>query len=207
MLRICAFATFLVAACGYYFAEEQRFFPTGAFGEDEDDDGRKVERYTGYLKAMGEPSLWDLAKTDPNITAYRLLWLPSFHSPIAVRAVKSDKSVLVHIVKLDGTGGAKPGQVAAKRERKMTDDEWTVLQVLLEKSTYWRLKKWVKTDLASGIVMDGDRLICEGVDGGRYHVVDRSDPEPEYEKMCKFLLGLSGIDIRKAWAEYHDEAE
>jgi hypothetical protein len=85
--------------------------------------------------------------------------------------------------------------------------QWTLLQIALEKSTYWKLRTSVKGDLAAGVVMDGDRLICEGVDSGRYHVVDRSDAEPEYEKMYKFLLGLSGLDIRKAWAEYHDDVD
>jgi hypothetical protein len=207
MLRIALEITVILAACGSYLVGDERYFPTGAFDKDDKENDDKVKRYGEYLEAMSEPSLWELSMTDQTIASYRLLWLPAFQPAIAVRAAKSDKSITIHIVTLESAGGGKPGKVVSKHTRKMTDDEWTLLQIALEKSTYWKLRTSVKGDLAAGVVMDGDRLICEGVDSGRYHVVDRSDAEPEYEKMCKFLLGLSGLDIRKAWAEYHDDVD
>ena len=50
---------------------------------------------------------------------------------------------------------------------------------------------------------DGDNLVVEGVDRGVYHVVDRRDADPDYEKLCFYILQLSCLDVKDALAEYH----
>ena len=69
---------------------EEPYFPKGAF--DNEDKGRNDfwdETYTKTLRAMGEPSLWELSEVDRTATVFRLLWVPSFHHRMSVRIVKS----------------------------------------------------------------------------------------------------------------------
>jgi hypothetical protein len=53
------------------------------------------------------------------------------------------------------------------------------------------------------IHVDGDRLAVEGIRRGNYHAVVRSDPDPTYEKLCRHMLDLTGLDVQKAWDDYH----
>ena len=57
----------------------------------------------------------------------------------------------------------------------------------------------------TGITLDGDNLVCEGVEKGKYHIVDRDDPELSYETLCWYVLSLSGLDVKKAWRAYHGD--
>lgn len=185
---------------------EEPYFPKGVFDkEDKESNDFTVKWYSEQLHAMAEPSLWKLSKGDHSTTSYRLLWLPSFHPAISVRIVKSGNSVVLHLVKLDGTGGGEPGKISAKKTKKLTTDEWTWLQIYLEKSRYWKMANNIQADLSTGIVEDGDQLIFEGIEGGKYHIVDRSLPDPAYERLCRHMLELSGIDVKEAWEEYHGE--
>lgn len=200
--------TILIVATTPVSTDDESYFREGVFDqEDKKIDNSKALRYTRYLRAMDEPSLWRLSKDDRMVVVYRLLWLPSFHPPISVRIVKSGKSGVLHLAKLNGTGGGVPGKVAIAKTRRLTEDEWAMLQVYLDRSRYWKMSTSLKMDLATGLVADGDNLICEAVENGRYHIVSRSDSDADYEALCRFILGLSGLDVREAWAEYHGENE
>ena len=202
LLIFFVFAHFLSSVV---FAEEP-YFPEGVFDkEDKESNDFTAKWYSEQLRAMGEPSLLKLSREDRPITAYRLLWLPSFHPAISVRLVKSGDLIMLHLVKLDGTGGGEPGKISTKKSKKLTEDEWTWLLIYLEKSRYWKISTSPKEDLITGIVEDGDQLICEGSDGGKYHIVDRSNPDPGYEKLCRYMLDLSGLDVKETWEEYHGE--
>jgi hypothetical protein len=184
----------------------ERYFPDGVFdSEDKEENDFLDTLYSAHLRAMGEPSLWALSRKDHAATVYRLLWVPSFHHRIAVRVVKSGGSYTAHAVELDGKGGLEPGKVLVKKAVKLTGDQWTRLLVYLERSRYWKMPTGVKMTLETGLTLDGDNLVCEGVEGGKYHVVDRVDADPNYEKLCLYMLRLSGLGVKEAWEEYHDD--
>src|SRR5215831_7619752 len=59
----------------------QTFFPPHALPE------ASAQRYTQFLRALHEPSLFELASWDPSAEAYRLLWLRDDDRPASVRFV------------------------------------------------------------------------------------------------------------------------
>jgi hypothetical protein len=77
--------------------------------------------------------------------------------------------------------------------------------VYLERSRFWKTPTSVMMDFETGMILDGDDLVCEGVEDGKYHIVDRNDPDLSYETICWYMLSLSGLDVKKAWLEYHGD--
>jgi hypothetical protein len=148
---------------------------------------------------MNEDSLLALSRRDREATIYRLLWVPSFHHPVCVRIERAGEGARLHAKVLDGKGGYDPGQLAIDRKLTLGVEQWNQLQRLLDKATYWGLP----TRLADDEGCDGDQLIVEGVRAGKYHVVDRWDPDPIYKELCRHMLGLTGIEISEQWKEYH----
>ena len=73
VLRVAA----LALAASSTFA--QTFFPPGALPDT------SAIRYTQFLRALHEPSLFELASRDPNAEAYRLLWLRDNDRPASIR--------------------------------------------------------------------------------------------------------------------------
>src|ERR1700682_2295120 len=73
-----------------------QYFPKGAFEDSSESgwfQGFKERWYAKHLRSMHEPSLFEASK-DNSLTAYRFLWLRTFHSPIAIRLT----------MRIDGTG-------------------------------------------------------------------------------------------------------
>jgi hypothetical protein len=198
----------VMSICSSSLAGDGPYFPERAFDKDDQQaNDARASGYSEYPDAMDEPSMWKVSKSSDTAVVYRLLWIPSFYSSISVRIVKSGESATLHAVQLDLSRGERPGKISVKRTRKLTKDEWTLLEVHLLRSRYWDMKTLAGKGTGVSFDLDGDSLVCEGIDGGRYHVVDRSDPNPEYEKLCKFILDLSGLDIKKAWETHHCEVD
>ena len=83
-----------------------------------------------------------------------------------------------------------------------------MLQVYLERCRYWKMRASIKMSLTDGVITDGDELLCEGIEEGKYHIVYRLDPDADFEKLCRFMLDLSRRDdIKEAWAKYHGKDE
>jgi hypothetical protein len=57
----------------------QTFFPPGALPDT------SAIRYTQFLRALHESSLFELADRDPSAEAYRLLWLRDNDRPASIR--------------------------------------------------------------------------------------------------------------------------
>ena len=175
------------------------FFPELAFDVRKDLSDFVAAWYSGHLRAMGEPSLWQVSRNIKDKTVYRLLWLPSFHHSICVRIDRTPAGPKLHATVLDGAGGYKPGLVAIERNIVLPEDEWKTLNQLLEQAGFWTMP----TRLAEDGGCDGDQLIIEGVSGGTYHLVDRWMPEPAYLELCRHMLDLTGLDIQQSWGSYH----
>lgn len=181
---------------------DEPFFPKGVFNEkDQEPNEIPANLIARDLKAMGEPSLWKLSEGDEDVTVYRLLWMPSFHPAVAVRIVRSHGSYVLRAVELDRKDEEKPGKISVKKEITLNEEQWTWLQVYLERAEYWRMRTVVnEPDFA-----DGAWLMCEGVRAGRYHAVFREDADLKFETLCWYMLRLSGLDVRKAWLDYHGD--
>ncbi len=157
-----------------------------------------------YLSAMKEPSLEKLAEKDRASTAYRFLWMPSFHNPIAVRFVKSEEGADLQAVTLSLDDAHEPRSIVERKSVKLSRAHWERIANRLEKAKFWTLPT-DKPPPFDEIIADGDILIVEGVRDGKYHVVCRqSPPGGDFVDLCQAMLFMSGIDVRKLWFEYRN---
>ena len=169
------------------------YFPAGR------ENHRREMFYARYLRAMGEPPLRPPpgcaapGQAAPAQARYRVLCLPSFERPVAVRVERGAGGARLRAVELDGVDGRKPGALAREERRAVTVAEWEALERLLEAADYWALP----TDDPERGGYDGTRWVLEGVRGGRHHVVDRWEPWPDRDPAvgaaCLYLLRLSAL--------------
>jgi len=186
-----------LASLGDHARPPVRFFPDplahGQIGMSE----FRTDWYSRALVAMNEPSLWERSQRDRDATAYRLLWLPSFHHPVCVRIDGAELQAVV----LDGIGGYEPGMVATDRRIKLSQGQRDGFVRQVEKVKFWTMP----TTDGGNHGTDGDRLILEGVRDGQYRMVDWEEPDADYLVFCRYLLDLTGLDSKRVWGEYHGE--
>lgn len=166
------------------------YFPDLAFDTDRRLNEFVSEWYSNALKAMREPSLWTLSRSDAMLSVYRFLWLPTFRHPTCVRIAHSAEGIGLHAVTLDGLGGYDPGKVSLRRKVELNEDQWDGLATVLSKAGFWSMPTRGEDQ-----GLDGEQLIVEGVESGKYHVVDRWSPaDGEYRNLCQYMLGLAGLE-------------
>ncbi|NIT03983.1 hypothetical protein GTO10_03580 [Candidatus Saccharibacteria bacterium] len=123
---------------------------------------------------------------------YRFLWLRSFHVPIAIRlTVDSSGAGSLTTKMLSGAGGYCPGILIKDETITVMKEDVREFISLLQKANYWELPTNKKV-----LGLDGAEWIIEGVNGGRYHVVNRWTPEEgEFRKAALYLLRLSKLEV------------
>ncbi len=146
------------------------------------------ESYSKYLAALKEPSLGELSRQDAAAEVYRFLWLRSFDNPIAVRLVVTrdvtrDGGRLIAKM-TSGQGGFEPGHLVLNRESRLSKEATAWFLAEVKHARFWD----VPTRDDSRAKPDGAQWIVEGVKQGRYHVVDRSSPDP---KDPAHILGIA----------------
>ncbi len=125
-----------------------------------------------YLRAMKEPSLRELAAKDRAATAYRFLWLPSFHDPISVRFVRSDQGVAVHTVRLKLDDRHEPVSIVTRTSAGLKPAHWERVANDLAKARFWALPTHQRAPFGQ-MSVDGHILIVEG--GERWQVPHRRE--------------------------------
>jgi hypothetical protein len=153
----------------------QQYFPPGVLGPDPQSHEFKADWYSKQLKALHEPSLWELSQTAPNAEVYRFLWLRSFHHPIAIRVVvRASGSSRINSRMTSGTGGLEPGGIrrySTSWLRKALTEE---LLTAFANADFWNLPTLLDVNCAPQV--DGAQWIFEGARNGKYHVIDRWSP-------------------------------
>jgi hypothetical protein len=81
--RLCAIGVFVLIAT---IARGQEYFHAPSVNGP-DLDQFAIDWYSKNLRALHEPSLWELSETDHAAEAYRFLWLRANHNPGSVRIV------------------------------------------------------------------------------------------------------------------------
>jgi hypothetical protein len=153
---------------------------------------------------MKEPSLRGLAATDRTTTAYRFLWLPSFHDPISVRFVKSDRGVFLYTARLKLDGEYRPVRFIGRKSVELNPAHWERIAYHVVKARFWALPT-TQREPFGWLSVDGHTLIVEGVSNGQYHVVVRSNPPGgNFVDLCQAMLFMSGLDVRKLWFDYRN---
>ena len=129
------------------------------------------EWYASHLFAMGEPILSSSGKS-PDYFALRLLYLPTWGRPIAIRYEVNGAHAVRRAVMLSGDGGYDPGQIKADHTTTPTQQQIAKLLLSLAESGYWSL---AEKEQVMGT--DGSQLILETIRNGQHKVLVRWTPE------------------------------
>ena len=161
------------------------YFPPGSLDETPQSSQFRKQWYSDQLRALKEPSLWELSKTQRTQT-WRFLWLRSFDQPISVRLdVSHDGTGVLTTKAASGQGGYKPGRLVTNKTRALTKEETTSFLVRTDEQGFWSLPVYEMPRKGVGpngeptveIGLDGAQWILEGVNDGQYHVADRWSPK------------------------------
>ncbi len=168
----------------------QQYFPTGILDKNAQGDQFRANWYSKHLKALREPSLWELSRQDPKAEVYRFLWLRSFHHPIAVRlVVRQNGSGWINSRETFGKGGFQPGGIDRYGVSWLRKGLTQSFLAAIESGNFWDLPTLADPS-ENAAKLDGAQWIIEGVRNGNYHVVDRWSPEAGNPVRAIGLLAL-----------------
>lgn len=160
--------------------EGQFFFPFDTFLELDDDwqtnyktdvlravDLAKfhLDWYTDELEALQEPLLFNL----PQDTVYRFLWLRTYDPSVAISIQKKNERIILIWKMADVNIFSEKLIVNAQKE--LTLDDWKSFRKFLNQCDFWNMSTQINL-----LGVDGSRWVIEGVENGKYHVVDRWSP-------------------------------
>jgi hypothetical protein len=136
-----------------------------------DSTATTAAQHNWVLSLMGEPVLSPAGKP-PGYFALRILYVPSFRNPIAVRYESGGGSTVYRAVMLSGAGGYQLGAIKKQEISHPAMAEISALKRALQESGYWSLPP---RDAVRG--MDGSLLTIETVADGKHRVIERWSPE------------------------------
>lgn len=173
-----------------------QYFPTGVLGCGEQSDELLTEWYAKHLKALGEPSLWELSRSDTQARVYRFLWLRSFHRPVAIRVIiNSDLTAVAYVKVANGMGGYEPGPLVRNQRLPVGKHGSALLLSRIIETRFWDLPSRGEPGGT-----DGAQWIVEGVTDGKYQVLDRwspADADPIHALGMTFLTDIAGFQLSR----------
>jgi hypothetical protein len=144
----------------------QTYFPPGI---PEDTSG-----YELVLKALREPSLWELSRQNPSAEAYRFLYLRERDRPASIRLVVGKSGSTGWFYRRMSSGqGDQPGGIREYGMSWSWKSRTAAFLSIVEDEGFWNL-----ATLAGPVSGCRSHWIIEGVKQGRYHLVDRCSPDP-----------------------------
>ncbi len=172
------------------------YFPVGVFHPREGGRNWLVRFYSGSLAAMREPPISTLRGEEAEV--YRLLYLPAFGPPVAIRLWRDGGQAYMSVKQLSAPGVAADGEVVFPKTMKVNAtrplkaEEWARFEGLLKNANFW-------TQPAEGgrePGLDGANLLFEGYRRGQYHLMDRWSPqEDEILRLSGYLFEISGLEF------------
>lgn len=170
------------------------YFPFGVLGCSEREEEFLTDWYESALKAMREPSLWALSKSDPHAEVYRFLWLRSFNRPIAVRLVvnaNQEGQVITKVLAMAEV--IEAGDLIASRTQTVGRHSTGLFQARASEARLWEL-----LPRRAPPAPDGAMWILEAVRDGQYRIVDRQSPpegDPVYTLGMTLMRDIAGIRL------------
>lgn len=178
---------------------QERYFPELIFfPKNKVLDGFVSDHLTLQLKAVKEPSLWELSRANRSVISYRFFWLATGEAPICMRLNQSGQDFTMHVASHNGPPGQTVGRITLNKDVQISRNQREHILGLLRKTTFWTAPVEVKETRG---IADDDVILIEGVAGGKYHVVDRtgSTTGEGYKAFCRALLELAKPDLVKTW--------
>jgi hypothetical protein len=195
-MRVIALTILIVGAAS--FADEP-YFPVSKKAGDPGISEFEAQWYGKSLARMNEPRLTEASK-DAKAFVFRLTILPTWGNPIAVRAQRLDGEFTLFARRLDGHGGFDPGKLAEQKEAKLSPNDSKTLDSLRSDLKFFQMPIDDHTRAT-----DGEEWVLEGVNDGKYHVVQRwcastCDPQKRgldpFLALCRFLVDKSTLSER-----------
>jgi len=182
----------------------QQYFPAGALARSHEEDKSVSASYSKCLKALQEPSLWELSQRDSNMEAYRFLWLRTFHHPISVRLVVTESGKGLLIVKeTGGKGGYEIGTLIKNRSTRLSKQTTEGFTDRIEELRVWDAPTHLRSE-DDVIGLDGAEWIIEAVKEGRYHIIDRWSPDrPAPVRILGEILTMDLAGFRLLYQEVY----
>lgn len=168
MRRFCLALLLIAGGAAALAAPPGRYVPPNIW-RDADDAARHEAWYGGQLRAMAEPILSRQEVRSGFRRRFRMLVLPSFHRPYAIR-VDQERSgrARVRIVRLTGRGGYGPGEIFEQESFALTADQAARLDRDIEASGLASAPP-----RARAACLDGAQFIFELIDAQANRFVDR----------------------------------
>lgn len=172
----------------------------------------KQKWYSTTLYSFKEPILF--RKTDME-TIYRFLWLRSFHRPVCFTIRKSGAHYFLNgkmldrqpsfypvVIERNDENGKAMIDTLERGERLAFIEKDTVVE--LSTVSFDKIEKylaafdfWNSAFVVEDGNTDGANWILEGRKNGRYHFTDTRRPNKEFEELCRYLIKLSGLEIKE----------
>ncbi len=147
--------------------------------------------FSKQLNGLGEPIISEKYKNE----TYRFTWLRTFHNPISVRIEKRIDKYFLTLKRTNGAGGYEPGKLINNEEFQISDEEWNNIKMKIYNINFWKIPT---IEMSNFIVADGAIWILEANKEKSYKMVYRnSASKSEVKEICKYLLKLSKLKIRK----------
>lgn len=198
--RLLFILVFLVLCHSTFYAqvdhESTRYFPKGYFSFDEKLDQFIYSWYSGQLRALKEPSIYELYR-DEKVIIYRFLCLRTFHNPFSVRVhINDDGIAFLYYKRTDGAGGYDPGKLVESHMRVLNENEKEHLLNKIKNKKFWVLPAHLRKSTGC----DGSEWIIEGAKNGMYHLVDRWTPQSgNIRNLGLYFIKLAGVKIDKLY--------
>ncbi|MDR0902370.1 MAG: hypothetical protein LBM92_06340 [Opitutaceae bacterium] len=136
-----------------------------------------------HLAAMKEPVLTPAGK-DKNYFAFRILYLPTFTEPLAIRVEKNGGKIIRRTVKLSGAGGYDPGEIKEDKQENLAAETFARINDGISRCAFDRMRAH-----DNELGHDGSMLIVEYIREGKYSLVVRWTPQSSTRKrgLCSVL--------------------
>lgn len=181
----------------------QSYFPPSVLAENAIEDTSNAEWYSKTLRALKEPSLWEIAKSNPQAEVYRFTYIRSFHDPISVRIVLQPETQVMVIKQARRTHGENTGRLVTNRTAKLPTDVAEALKLAVTQDMLWDLPAFIPRP-EDTVQLDGSQWIVELVQNGRYHVLNRWSPDlPDEVRRIGELFMFGFAHLRLLYTEVY----
>lgn len=162
------------------------------------DEAGLAQRFVSILGTMGEPGLAALGPSD-STRVLRLLWVRTFHRPMAVRLVMDGGTCRVVLTVLSGKGGTDPGTVQRRDSSTTARARCDEVERTLRAAGFWSDSLEQSRRAANGAEWVFE---ARGTDGHR--VVTRWSPEASRRDPRFALAGRAFLRLA-SWDEAADD--
>jgi hypothetical protein len=171
------------------------YFPPGdyavnKYGDDLHLNKSTNEWYSRVLKNCKEPVLYNYKGAEE---IYRFTLLSSYYYPVVFRFQKKGFNFILTTKVLRELYDEYPDELESNNSVSVSFFKWYKFKGKLAEADFWKLNLNDNTAAPT----DGSLWVVEAFKDGKYHMVERWEPEPDLRNACLYLLSISNLKIRK----------